>query len=394
MSENKFDVRNTRDGVMSEELKNVIETQEEHYKDHLVGGIALVNLDVKPDEMPSGLVTFYEKDAPINSTSIPNELGQYLMVTEIAPRKGGYNDEYFQSLDMKKRLDENVPQFNENPPKYSIRHPHTNSDTDVWGPELGPTEGMVGVFKVMEPNGRDARYYLAVKSSIPEVTHKLKQDIARSPGVTTFGDILDDPRVHFVDYLGRRNGYRLLYAAKKALGVDIPHGQDKDHYIPPTEECTAYPMRAEPEHIQAMTSIKPITQGGRERVAVYSGVTPAYESAELHHTYVSPYDGIVRFHMNGSATGLALPSATGKTRDSSKINPNDHKDEIQHRAIQSSIIWEGETPNHIDLAPGVHHLVDKQFLRSMQQSGWKRENERTHMIPVLVKISNAELKRE
>ena len=252
MSENKFDVRNTRTGQMTDDLQKVIDTQKEQYKSDLVGGVALVNLDVRPEEIPSGLVTFYEKTAPINSTSIPNELGQYLMVTELAPRKGGYNDAYFQTEDMKTRLNENVPQFNENPPKYTMRHPHTNNDTDAWGPELGPSDGMVGIFKVMEPNGRDARYYLAVKSSIPDVTHQLKQDIARSAETVTFGDILDDPRVHYVDYLGRRNGYRLLYAAKRALNVEIPHGQDKDDYIPPTEECTIYPIAALPLHFRAL----------------------------------------------------------------------------------------------------------------------------------------------
>lgn len=60
----------------------------------------------------------------------------------------------------------------------------------------------------------------------------------------------------------------------------------------------------------------------------------------------------------------------------------------------SSIVWEGESTLHKDLAPGAHYLVDKPFLAAMQKLGWKRENERDAMIPVLIKISNPELKRE
>ena len=98
--------------------------------------------------------------------------------------------------------------------------------------------------------------------------------------------------------------------------------------------------------------------------------------------------------MNGTGTGLALPSATGKTPESKDIDLEEHEDEIQHRAIQSSIVWEGNNTLHKDLAPGVHYQVDKPFLRAMQKNGWKRENERSHMIPVLVKITNPELERK
>ena len=167
MAENKFDARNTRTGEISDELKSVLESQ-----NGLVCSVALINLDASdPEEMASGMVSVFDKDAQVDAINIPNNLGQYMMISEIAPRKGGYTDAYFQTKEMKQKLDDNVPQFNENPPLYGNRHRVTNNDTNAWGPELGQEDGMAGVYKVMEPNGRDARYYLAVRSSIPEVTH-------------------------------------------------------------------------------------------------------------------------------------------------------------------------------------------------------------------------------
>lgn len=396
--ENKFDVRNTRAGVFSDPLKEALRSQEEQYKEGLVGGVAHISLDVSdPEEIPSGMVMIFDKDAIVQPSSIPNTLGQHLMITELMPRKGGYKDSDFQSESVRKVLNANIPQFNVDPPSYALRHPHTNNDTDVWGPELGQEDGMVGVFKVMEPNGRDARYYLAARSSIPEAVHAFKQDLARSDKKQTFGELLDDKRLHYIDYLGRRNGYKLMYSAMKSLGVAAPHGIDGDHYVPPqSHAATTQPMRAEPEHVHAITTIEPLIQGGKERVAVYNGVSPSYQCGEKCFTYVSPYDGIVKFNMNGRGVGLAMPVVTGRrSADTHTLNAEDAEDEIMRRAQQSSIIWEQSAKHaaHPDLHPEGHYQIDKPFLRSMQQSGWNREDEREHMIPVLLKISNPALRR-
>lgn len=398
--ENIFDVRNTREQKITPKFQSVIESHKELYGDGLIGGAALINLDVEdPEEAPLGLVVLYDRDAKVHSTGIPNTIGHYLMVSKLLPRKGGYNDAFFQTDEMRQRLNSNVPQFNENPPSYALRNKRTNKDVDVWGPELGPEDGMVGVFKIMEPNGRDAQYYMAVKSSIPEVAQEFKQDIARSDEKLTFSDLVDDRRLHFIDYLGRRNAYRLMFAAARSLGVAIPFGPDHDHYVPPThavgdDNNVAVPMRAEPEHIHAISSIEPLSQGGHERIAVYNGVAPSTQCEDECFTYVSPYDGIVRFNMNGNGRGLALPVVTGKKTPST--DTSEVASEIKKRAEQSSIVWEQQEkyPEHVALHPEAHHLVDRDFLRSMQQSGWSREDERDIMIPVLIKISNPTLKRK
>jgi len=402
--ENKFDVRNTRTGGFTPALKVALQAHQELHKDGLVGGVAHISLDtsgVADGELPRGMVMLYDRDAKLKPSDIPSTLGQYLMVAELMPRPQGYKDADFHSEEARRALNENIPQFNENAPSYDLRHPRTNEDIDAWGPELGQEDGVVGVYKVMEPNGRDARYYLGVKSSIPEVVHRFKQDLARSPemqqGTMTFGDLMDDKRLHYVDYMGRRNGYKLMYAAMKALGVGAPHGVDGDHYVPAQRhDSTAKPMRAEPEHVHAITTIEPIIQGGHERIAVYNGLAPSYQCGEKCFTFVSPYDGIMRFNMNGENTGLALPVLTGRRTLDGTVPVEASQEDILKRAKQSSIIWEqsAKYPAHPDLHPDAHYQVDKEFLRSMQQSGWKRENERDLMIPVLLKISNPALRRK
>lgn len=400
---NKFDVRNTRDGEMTDTLRSLLQAQSNLYGEGLVGGVAHISLDTSDaEELPSGMVTIFDKDAIVHPSSIPNTLGQYLMVTELLPRKDGYKDADFQSESVRRAFNANIPQFNEAPPSYDLRHPRTNMDVDAWGPELGQEDGMVGVYKVMEANGRDARYFLAVRSSIPEVVNRFKQDLGRSEamvnGEMTFEHLINDKRLHYVDYLGRRNGYKLMYSAMKTLKVAAPFGGDGDHYVPAqnTDDSTARPMRAEPESVHAITTITPLIQGGHERIAVYNGVTPSTQCGEKFFTYVSPYDGIVQFNMEGNGTGLSMPVLTGRRSVDSKTKSDDEmEDEIIRRAKQSSIIWEqsAKYPAHPDLHPEGHYNVDKAFLRSMQQSGWKRENERDHMIPVLLKISNPALRR-
>lgn len=403
--ENKFDVRNTRTGNFTDDLKRVLQAHQELHKDGLVGGVAHISLDTSDaaeGELPRGMVMLYDRNAKLNPSDIPNTLGQYLMVAELMPRPQGYKDADFHSEEARRALNENIPQYNTEAPSYDLRHPRTNQDVDAWGPELGQEDGAVGVYKVMEPNGRDARYYLAVKSSIPEVVQKFKQDLARSGEGTqmTFGNLIDDKRLHYVDYLGRRNGYKLMYAAMKALGVGVPHGVDGDHYVPAqkSDASTAPSMRAEPEHVHAVTTIEPIIQGGHERIAVYNGLAPSHQCGEKCFTYVSPYDGIVRFNMNGRSTGLALPVVTGRKTPQSvegSAQGGASEADILKRAQQSSIIWEqsAKHPAHPDLHPDSHHQVDKDFLRSMQQSGWNREHERDLMVPVLLKISNPALRR-
>lgn len=405
--ENKFDVRNTRTGDFTEELKKALQVQQELHKDGLVGGVAHISLDTtssEDGELPRGMVMLYDKAAKLHPSDIPDTLGQYLMVTELLPRPQGYSDAHFHSEEARRALNENIPQFNEDPPSYDLRHPRTNQDIDAWGPELGQEDGAVGVYKIFEPNGRDARYYLAVRSSIPEVVHKFKQDIARSPemqdGSMTFGDLMNDKRLHYVDYMGRRNGYKLMYAAMKSLGVAAPHGIDGDHYVPAQtlqlqDDATMQPMRADPEHVHAVTTIEPLIQGGHERIAVYNGLAPSHQCGDKCFTFISPFDGIVRFNMNGNGTGLAMPVVTGRRSLPNGKSVEDAEQDILKRAKQSSIIWEqsAKYPAHPDLHPEGHYQVDKQFLRSMQQSGWNREDERDLMVPVLLKISNPALRR-
>ena len=402
--ENKFDVRNTRTGDFTEALKTALRVHNDLHQDGLVGGVAHISLDTSdPEVIPSGMVMLYNRDAKVHPSDIPNTLGQYLMVSELLPRPQGYKDADFHSEEARRALNENIPQFNQDPPSFDLRHPRTNMDIDAWGPELGQEDGVVGVYKVLEPNGRDARYYLAVRSSIPEVVHKFKQDLVRSPamqsGEMTFGDLMSDKRLHYVDYMGRRNGYKLMYAAMKALGVAIPHGIDGDHYVPAQslqldDDSTAKPMRAEPEHVHAITTIEPLIQGGHERIAIYNGVSPSHQCGERCFAFVSPYDGIVRFNMNSNGTGLAMPVVTG--RRTPETPAEDVTEDILRRAKQSSIIWEqsAKYPAHPDLHPDGHYQVDKPFLRSMQQSGWRREDERDLMVPVLLKISNPALRRQ
>ena len=405
MSRIVFDVRNTREEAISPELQKVLDLQAEQHGEHWIGGMAHVSLDMTdPEEMPRGTVMLYDRDAKVVPSTIPSTLGQCLMVTPLLPRKGGYKDSDFQGEAVMKLLSENIPQFNDDPPSLDNRHPRTNDDLAPWGPELGQEDGMVGVYKVMEPNGRNARYYLGVRSAIPETVHQLRCEIARTSPAEgyTYGDLADDRRLQYIEYLGRRNGYRLLWAAAQTLGVPILNGVDGSHILPPQQlalegDASTAPRRAEPEYVQTISSIQSIIQGGTERIAVYNGVTPGKECGTEFFTYVSPYDGMVRFPLNAKAKGLAMPVLTGRRSAKTWTKPLEQSvDDIASRAEQSSIVWEQQAahPQLRELHPENAMQVDRTFLRVMQQCGWDLMDRSSHMIPVLVKVSNPALRRK
>ena len=106
--------------------------------------------------------------------------------------------------------------------------------------------------------------------------------------------------------------------------------------------------------------------------------------------YAGPFHGIERFKINNTAKDIGFPASTGRNHKLGKVS------EKTLRERSKGVVWEQRIGNsHPDVHPGRFGKIDGKFLNEMKELGWKQDgiDNRSTFIPVLIKISNPELKR-
>lgn len=395
-----IDTRNVRKGfeIPSEHLAG---WNPEHVKQVLF----YINADVHDEEdVASGTLAIHNLNAPVRVETIPASAFQYLVVVPINDHRSkpnGWTDADFAHA--QDAIQKAAPQESANPPLLSRRDADTNGDAEAWSPELGKDDAFAGVFKMIRANHRDADYFIAVKAGVPKACAQLKEAILQEGKGYTYEKLLNDPRVHYVQHLAQRNAKRLAYQIASNLHIaDAVHAvEDVSAYTP--SQFMAKPMRAEPSArrglssarsglIQSISSIQPVQYGRDECVGVFHRVRPTTEAIKQNAVVGSPYDGIHLFSMDKKPIGVGIPADIGKRA------PLDDAD-LEHRDTSrrhANVVWEGPQQALKVMAPNVYHDIDDEFYRGMSQMGWVQQgtNRVSHMIPVLLKVSNMDLKNK
>lgn len=341
------------------------------------------------EEIPSGIVSIYSIDTPVNVDAIPDKIFTYFVLCPIKnSAQYQFTDSDFQVSD---KLHEAAPQYSNNPPSLHNRSPKNNFDINSWNAELGD-EGFAGIFKKVKDNGRSVDYYIGVLATASNATQELKDYIASSKEPMTYGQLLQDPKFGYVRHLAQRNAQRIAYNIAREYKIPITQLEDISSY-----NKVGKPSKAVGDQ-QAQSTIKLMPQGykGIEAVAVYHNVRPVEEANTICYVVSNPYDGIAVFNMKRNGLGIGLPATTGRKLHHSKVPEMDQKT-LQQRS--KGLLWESTgsaASGHPDLHPETFRTVDSQFLESMKSLGWRQEgtDNREYLVPVAVKITHPGKKRE
>lgn len=356
------------------------------------------NAEQVEEDVAPGTLHVYSPDAKVTLDAIPNTFS-YLVVApikDVASKPEGYRDADFETQAVKDALQKYAPQYSENGPSLYHRNVETNYDADRWTPELGQENAFAGIYKKLLPNQRDAKYYIVVQAGAPKACAELKEQLVGAN--MTFGELVEDPRLAYVQLLARRNAKRIAAEIAFQIGVSIDHSEDAHAYRP--TKFMANPSVAEPTKErdgvqQSISSVQSMLYAGRPAVGVFHFTRPTAEARTRNYVTSSPYNGITVFNMQNQPLGLAVPTNTGIKTDPSKVSSWGDNIEKRHRGI----LFE---PAHADqkylkeLAKDVYHEVDDEFLRGKRQMGWQQErlNCMFQLVPVVVKVANVEKKRD
>lgn len=252
-------------------------------------------------------------------------------VCKLIPGRETMTDAYFE--ERKETLNNDIPQFNTNPPTLS-------ADESPWGAEIG--SGIVGVYKSMARS--NSAYYM----------------VARAPADLAWAEAGDNKEKQLVaENMSIRNTKRLAKAAARSLGLQVVQIEDVLAKV------------SDPENVA-----KPL-------LAVQG--PEMYKNKKV--VYAGPYNGVSVFHVSSGINKSDIPTQTGK-------NTGNFRAYKQHQTQE--FVWEKQMgEEHPELKDGLYKQVDAEFIRDIKERGWEQEgvDTRLHLIPVLVKLSNPNLKR-
>jgi hypothetical protein len=340
----------------------------------------------------NGSLTIHDADALVHPEQIPHNMFEYVIAAPIL--HGNYNDDYF--VQRLAELKAAVPQYSKQPASLEFRDESNNGDVHTWTAELGQVGAFAGVFKEMQPNQRDANYYIVVKGGAEAAAAELRAQLIAEGNQVTYGKLLTDDRVSYVNSLALRNVKRLAYNIASALGVPIHHVRDlgsgphnPDVAIPYRAEPAANPLAVTPGIQQSISTIQSVSWKGADGVGIFHKVRPVEEAMSHNLVIGNPYDGLHLFKMSNATLGYALPADTGAACNLDKAELKG----IEKRHV--NVVWDGPQKTLKSLAKNVNHEVDNEFYGAMVQHGWKQsgKNSVSQMIPVILKVSNIELKR-
>jgi hypothetical protein len=367
---------------------------------------SFVNIDATDDSqlMPVGMVSVHDANTLVHPDSIVDF--KHVMVFPISRSDGKkFTDADFTSPMIRERIQAAVPQYSDRPPSLTFRNRIDNSDIDTWDAELGQSRAHAGIYKQLAPNGRDTTYSIHVMTGAENIASELRSWVNQQPADKrlTWSDFIKSDEVSYAKATAENNAKRIGYAVARAAQVKIPHLVDEMSKVP---EGSAFgkASRAEPKLSQPVSCMMRYTFPQRQAIAVYSGVTPADQCKSAFLAVGSAYDPIVQFNMvrDGSVDPMGIPALAPHRVDedlSDKTAGEDPQERISH------LLWEGNlAPStlgqaeartvHPDAHPNAYDSVTGEaFLDAMVEHGWTRKANYTQYVPVMVKISNPDLKR-
>jgi len=384
---------------MEGETKHILESLADNYRESegLAAVVQLVNADFSNiDTHPSGMVTVHPLDAQVHPDTVSNELFEYMVVCKVRDPNHKLSDGDFAGKET--LLNEQLPQYSQNPPRmYGVR-PKEGRDLGTWEAELGP-RGYAGIYKETV-DARHTNYYVAVQASVPQACTEFKHLTFGSANkeAPTFQEMLYDPAYNFTRDLAKRNAERLAACVAQAVGVKI--GMVEDVSARTSASYIARPLRAFGENgmSHVMSRIHPVAWNGNNYMGVFHRVCPSEHVLDESFVAAGPYEGITLFSMKDSPVkGLGLPLHTGMTVGcgaSKKKTPLTEQEKERRRA---GFATEG-TEEGVDarLDPDSHRQVDDDFVKAMAAMGWKQKgvrNRRT-LTPVIVKLADEKMERK
>ena len=382
----EYNIRSTQD--LTEKEVNALRAMGENYKEgELLKIYTFPNFSTDGEDVPRGTVFVHPKTAPVHPDSIPEQMFVVRGIAKIEPRKNapnGYTTQDFQGESVKEAFSNAIPQFTHyNGPTLYPDSQYVNKESGLvrWAPELGEEGSSVGIMETTGARGRGKEYYLVAQAGAHQACRDLKEHIKSQEKPMTFGELVRDPMFQNSRNLARSNCLRLMRNAAASIGVPITRIYDR--------MVDSSPERAEPEYEQSVSTIKKISHNGQECVAVFHGVVPMDEvnAASDGNFFIQahPYEGIYIYPMHGNARGVGLPAETGKLPTDKASVPGE----------QEGFVWERQQDleNHPELYEDVHRSIDDAVEDALVEAGYNRRNRRKHLVPILMKLCNPELKR-
>jgi hypothetical protein len=394
--------RRNQSEVLSTNEKRTFESLKESYPKkgsiHRIQGFS--NLSTHNDDVgPQGLVVSYALDVPVKVDSLGDNTFEYMAIAPVRLLPSSSDDSFvdsdFDTTEYRQRLNEAVPQYSEASPSLKFRDHTNNSDDKHWAAELGESPGaFVGIYASLRPNGREKDYYIIARAGAPLAARELRNELLAGKKGITFGELLENPRVAYVKDVARRNVERLVAQAASAVCKEIGTIPDFSAYSR-SGICESKPFISRDHTLQATNTIERIYHDGKPYVAVFQDVTPAETAGEQVFITAGPYDGVFAFPI-GNVRGEhgGFPTSTGQKDPNSRSKQMGGDSVLQKRARQA--MWEGKVQGekvHRDLHPEAYHPMNREFENSLVKLGWNRADKSTRLIPVLLKLSNPDLKR-
>lgn len=340
----------------------------------------LFTVDCTDDEdIPSGIVSRHPINGKVASDGLPNNIFDYLVVCPIINNNKNkeLTDEYFKNKAVDIRAA--VPQFSRAPPSLKTRNLETGLDDKPWIAEFGENDSsFAGIFK--QTTGRDTKYFVCAQAGAPVACQQLREQLARSP--MTFQQLLDSKIYGYCVAIAQRNARRLAYNVSRAANVDILYEGDA------SAKGDVSPWRANPAHLQAMSTIDYLPTSNKTIVGVFNKVTPINNANKSHFLYEGPYNGIAEYVVRNDCTGLGLPAHSGKHE-----NPKSVGDPMKRS--HGIICEEIHAKEHPDIARETFKQTDDEtFKAEMKKLGWRADLPRNNLIPVVLKIYDPTIKRQ
>jgi hypothetical protein len=261
---------------------------------------------VGDEELPSGVVLYFEPDAVADATLLSNDMFNVIAISK-ADRQG--NPEGVSS---------SVDQFSNVPALLSV------GNKAPWEAELGSPSAFVASYYQLREDHKTKDYFFVANGTVPLVVQELKREVARN--APTYKELARMPSVGKAQHLARQNVQRNLARVAESCAVCIQRRSDPSAAAHPT---FAPPDRADPHWEQMTHSIRETKFEGKHAVAIYNGVVPV--SSGIDRAFITLGSDILVFPLaTSSSTESTIPasihSASAAKSALKRVgwNPEDH----------------------------------------------------------------------
>ncbi len=210
-----------------------------------------------------------------------------------------------------------------------VRNPSNNQDANIWKTQL---MGTVGAYYQLGEDHATKDYYLAVKSSVPQIVQDLKSEIAeKKPTYRQLMTTLEwRDRLLYAENAARRNSGRLLVKAAESCKVNIERmgdysakTQSPNHAAPemavPTWQHETYGIHRVSSSYLGGGRSGSGEEGGRsgDAVAIYNGIVPPNKERHSRTFVANSVAG--SFHVFPAMIAAPAPATSKKLAETKQV---------------------------------------------------------------------------